>query len=140
MNNSSLQHSGGSAVGRLYTMAKTLLQYVVSMGLIFLCLIAGTNIQHLLGISIPGSIIGMLILFGLLASGLVPSDWVKPGASLFIRYMVLLFVPISVGLMEHFDMLIANALPIFASAVGGTLIVLVVLGLMLDRMLKGGQK
>ncbi len=121
-------------------MAKTLLQYVVSMGLIFLCLVAGINIQHLLGISIPGSIIGMLILFALLASGLVPSDWVKPGASLFIRYMVLLFVPISVGLMEHFDMLIANALPILASAVGGTLIVLVVLGLMLDRMLKGGQK
>ncbi|KJY83360.1 membrane protein [Vibrio galatheae] len=121
-------------------MAKTLLQYVVSMGLIFLCLIAGINIQHLLGTAIPGSIIGMLILFGLLASGLVPSDWVKPGASLFIRYMVLLFVPISVGLMEHFDMLLANAVPILASAVGGTLIVLVVLGLMLDRMLKGGQK
>ncbi|CAK4067731.1 CidA/LrgA family protein [Vibrio sp. 16] len=121
-------------------MAKTVLKYVVSMGLIFLCLIAGINIQHLLGISIPGSIIGMLILFGLLASGLVPVDWVRPSASLFIRYMVLLFVPISVGLMEHFDMLLANALPILASAVGGTFIVLVLLGLMLDRMLKGGQK
>jgi holin-like protein len=121
-------------------MAKTLLQYVVSIGLIFLCLLAGINIQHLLDISIPGSIIGMLILFGLMASGLVPSDWLKPGATLFIRYMVLLFVPISVGLMQHFDMLIDNALPILASAVGGTLIVLVLLGLMLDRMLKGGQK
>lgn len=121
-------------------MAKTLLQYVVSIGLIFLCLLAGINIQHLVNISIPGSIIGMLILFGLMASGLVPSDWVKPGATLFIRYMVLLFVPISVGLMQHFDMLIDNALPILASAVGGTLIVLVLLGLMLDRMLKGGQK
>jgi len=110
------------------------------MGLIFLCLLAGINIQHLLETSIPGSIIGMLILFGLMASGLVPSDWVKPSANLFIRYMVLLFVPISVGLMDHFDMLVANALTVLASAVGGTLIVIVLLGLMLDRLLKRGNK
>ncbi|EGU36457.1 hypothetical protein VII00023_04922 [Vibrio ichthyoenteri ATCC 700023] len=121
-------------------MAKTFLKYAVSMGLIFLCLLAGINIQQLVSTSIPGSIIGMLILFALMASGLVPSDWVKPSANLFIRYMILLFVPISVGLMEHFDTLINNALPILASAVGGTLIVLVTLGLFLDRLLKKGNK
>ncbi|EGU31472.1 CidA/LrgA family protein [Vibrio scophthalmi] len=121
-------------------MAKTFLKYAVSMGLIFLCLLAGTNIQQLVGTSIPGSIIGMLLLFALMASGLVSSDWVKPSANLFIRYMILLFVPISVGLMEHFDTLIHNALPILASAVGGTLIVLVTLGLFLDRLLKKGNK
>lgn len=63
--------------------------------------------------------------------GLVKVDWVKPGATLFIRYMILLFVPISVGLMQHFDMLLANALPIIASAVGGSLIVLVSLAWLL---------
>ena len=110
------------------------------MGLIFLCLLAGTHIQNFVGTSIPGSIIGMLILFGLMASGLVSADWVKLSANLFIRYMILLFVPISVGLMDHFDTLINNALPILASAVGGTLIVLVTLGLFLDRLLKKGNK
>lgn len=110
------------------------------MGLIFLCLLAGSSIQQFVGTSIPGSIIGMLILFSLMASGLVPSEWVKPSANLFIRYMILLFVPISVGLMEHFDTLVDNALPILASAVGGTLIVIVTLGLFLDRLLKKGNK
>ncbi|MEH0689743.1 CidA/LrgA family protein [Vibrio cholerae] len=117
-------------------MPRTLLHYFISFGLIFLCLIAGLNIQQWLETSIPGSIIGMLILFSLMASGLVPSKWVKPGATLFIRYMVLLFVPISVGLMEHFDLLYHNAWPILASAIGGTAIVLVSLGWMLDRLLK----
>ncbi|MBA5762989.1 CidA/LrgA family protein [Vibrio sp. 404] len=121
-------------------MAQNLLKYVVSMGLILLCLLAGVNIQNLLGTSIPGSIIGMLILFGLMAGGLVPGEWVKPSANLFIRYMILLFVPISVGLMDHFDTLISNALPILAAAVGSTFIVLIALGLMLDRLLKRGQK
>ncbi|MGY3569870.1 CidA/LrgA family protein [Vibrio paucivorans] len=121
-------------------MGNKILKYIVSMGLIFLCLFAGTALQSLLGVSVPGSVFGMLMLFGLMASGLVPVDWVQPSASLFIRFMVLLFVPISVGLMVHFDMLIANALPILASAVGGTIIVMVTLGLFLDRFLNKGNK
>ncbi|CAH8208057.1 conserved membrane hypothetical protein [Vibrio aestuarianus] len=123
-----------------FFMLNTFAKYIVSLGLILLCLLAGINLQTWLGISIPGSIIGMLILFALMASGLVPVEWVKPSASLFIRYMILLFVPISVGLMEHFEILINNALPILASAVGGTLIVLVSLGWLLDRFLKKGNK
>ncbi len=77
----------------------------------------------------------MLVLFLSMAIGIVKVEWVKPGASLLIRYMILLFVPISVGLMEHFDMLLANALPIIASAIGGSLIVLVSLGWLLQRIL-----
>ncbi len=77
----------------------------------------------------------MLVLFLSMAIGIVKVEWVKPGASLLIRYMILLFVPISVGLMEHFDMLIANALPIIASAIGGSVIVLVSLSWLLQRIL-----
>ncbi len=121
-------------------MIQTVLKYIVSIGMIFLCLLAGNNIQSWLGISIPGSIIGMLILFGLLVSGWLPVEWVKPGTSLFIRYMVLLFIPTSVGLMVHFDLLLDNIWPILASAIGGTTIVLVTLSYTLDRLLKkGGQ-
>ncbi|MCG3723725.1 CidA/LrgA family protein [Vibrio cincinnatiensis] len=119
---------------------KTAAQYLVSMGLIFLCLWAGITIQHWLGIAIPGSIIGLLLLFALLVSGLVPVEWVRPSAHLFIRYMILLFVPISVGLMVHFDMLLNNLWPILASAIGGTVLVLVSLGFVLDRLLKKGEK
>lgn len=121
-------------------MIKKIAQYCVSMALIFLCLLAGIQLQTWLGIAIPSSIIGLLILFGLMASGLVPAEWVKPSATFLIRYMILLFVPVSVGLMVHFDTLFTNIAPILASAIGGTLIVMVSLGLMLDRMLKKGKK
>ncbi|WP_391856470.1 CidA/LrgA family protein [Vibrio cidicii] len=114
---------------------KTLLGLMLSFGLIFLSLNIGMAISHWLETSIPASVIGMLVLFLAMASGLVKVEWVKPGASLLIRYMILLFVPISVGLMEHFDLLLANALPILASAIGGTLIVLVSLSWLLDRIL-----
>ncbi len=116
-------------------MIKTLLKYIIALCIIFGCLFVGTTIQHMLGIAIPGSIIGMLLLFVLLATGIFNVEWIRPGASLFIRHMMFLFVPISVGLMVHFDMLKHNALPIIASVIGGSLIVMVTLGLALDKYL-----
>ncbi len=113
-----------------------LIHLLISFALIMGALGIGNTIQTFTGISVPGSVLGMLVLFLSMALGLVKVEWVKPGATLFIRYMILLFVPISVGLMQHLDMLIANALPIFASAVGGSLIVLVSLAWFLDYLLK----
>lgn len=110
--------------------------YLVSFSVIMLCLFIGNAIQNLLSVSIPGSIFGMLILFFLLISGVIRPKWVEPSAQLFMRYMMILFVPISVGLMTHFDMLQANAWTILISAVGGSCIVLILLSLGLDRVLK----
>ncbi|MFA0085502.1 CidA/LrgA family protein [Vibrio sp. E150_011] len=121
-------------------MIKTVLHYILSFALIFAALFAGNTIQSLLDVSIPGSVFGMLLLFTLMATGILPVKAVQPGAHAFIRYMILLFVPVSVGLMNHFDTLIDNALPILASAVGGTMIVLVCLSVFLDRFLKKGNK
>lgn len=116
-------------------MPKKILNYALSFALIMLCLWGGNAIQHFFSLSVPGSIFGMLILFALLVSGLVKVDWVKPGAQLFIRYMIILFVPISVGLMDHFPLLVDNALSIFASSVGATTLVLVILALGLQKIL-----
>ncbi len=116
-------------------MLKKILQYLVSCGLIMGSLTVGISIQQYLSLSIPGSIIGMLLLFLLMISGLAPVEWVKPTAQLFIRYMVLLFVPISVGLIQYGELLTQNALPILAGTVGGTVIVLVTLAKMLEHIL-----
>ncbi|MBF9000134.1 MULTISPECIES: CidA/LrgA family protein [Vibrio] len=121
-------------------MLNTLFKYIVSFALIFISLAIGNWIQKMLGVAVPGSIFGMLILFALLASGLAPVDWVRPGCHIFIRYMMLLFVPISVGLMNHFDMLLDNAWSILASAIGGSAIVMVTLSLILDRYLNTDKK
>jgi holin-like protein len=90
-------------------------QYLRAFIFIYLCLYAGTFIASLLPITIPGSIIGMLILFVLLALQIIPAKWVKPGCSVLIRYMALLFVPIGVGVMQYYDLLKAQYGPILVS-------------------------
>lgn len=109
-------------------------RYVRAFLIIYLCLFAGNGIAALLPITIPGSIIGMLLLFSLLASQILPVQWVKPGCHLLIRYMALLFVPISVGIMSYTDILSAQFGPIVVSCVVSTLMVLVIVGLTSQKM------
>ncbi len=118
-------------------MTNKLIRYITSLAIILIALGLGTLTQQFLHLAIPGSVIGMLLLFFALASGLVKPEWVKPSSSLFIRYMILLFIPISVGLMEHFDLLIENAITILASTMGATFIVIIGLSSLLERILVG---
>ncbi|WP_409308859.1 CidA/LrgA family protein [Pectobacterium sp. B1J-3] len=103
-------------------------QYLRAFALIYLCLLAGNAISALLPLTIPGSIIGMLVLFALLASQILPSTWVKPGCHLLIRYMALLFVPIGVGVMSYYELLKQQFGPIVVSCAISTFIVMLVVG------------
>ncbi len=109
-------------------------RYLRAFAIIYLCLYAGIGISALLPITIPGSILGMLVLFALLASQILPVAWVRPGCHLLIRYMALLFVPISVGIMTYGDILSAQFGPIVVSCVLSTLMVLVIVALTSQRM------
>ncbi|MDD9340318.1 MAG: CidA/LrgA family protein, partial [Providencia heimbachae] len=80
-------------------------QYLRAFAILYLCLIVGNLISTLLPFSIPGSIVGMLILFILLALQIVPAHWAQPGCSILLKNMTILFVPIGVGIMNYYDLL-----------------------------------
>lgn len=103
-------------------------KYIRAIALIYLCLFIGNTIASLLPIAIPGSIIGMLVLFVLLSWQVLPANWLKPGCHLFIRYMVLLFVPIGVGVMKYYNQIVDDLLPLVVSCLVSTLLVFVVVG------------
>ncbi|PSW14748.1 hypothetical protein C9I98_21420 [Photobacterium sanctipauli] len=114
--------------------------YLRSFFIIFVCLMIGKAIQHYTQIAIPGSIIGMLVLFGLLSSGFIPSPWAMAGCHLLIRHMALLFVPVGVGLINYLDLLQANAMIILLSTLGSSIVVFIVLGLALQYKETGKEK
>ncbi|OAN17944.1 hypothetical protein A3K86_03230 [Photobacterium jeanii] len=104
------------------------MSYLRAFSIILICLFLGKSSQSLLGLPIPGSIIGMLLLFGLLSAGLIRANWVQSGCHILIRYMALLFVPVGVGLMDHLSLISANSLPILLSTIGSSLVVFLVIG------------
>lgn len=69
---------------------------IVFLWLIFL---VASYIVAQTGIPLPGGVLGMIIMFILLATGIIPERMVKVGADLLLSHLTLLFIPIAVGLM-----------------------------------------
>lgn len=102
----------------------TLWHYLRAFIVLYLCLFAGNLISALLPFSVPGSIVGLLILFGLLAFQLVPLRWVKPGGNILLKNMSLLFIPIGVGVMNYYELLSQQLFPIVLACVVSTFAVM----------------
>ena len=96
--------------------------------IIFGCLAVGELIVWLTDISIPSSIIGMLLLAALLQMKAVKLDWVKGMSDFLIGNLGFFFVPPGVALMLYFDLIKAEWLPIIVATVVSTILVLITTG------------
>lgn len=96
--------------------------------IIFVCLAVGEVIVWLTGITIPSSIIGMLLLTTLLQLRAIKLEWVKGMSDFLISNMGFFFVPPGVALMLYLDLIKAELLPIVVATVVSTVLVLVVTG------------
>jgi holin-like protein len=72
------------------------------------------SLLHRVGLPIPGGVLGLLLFFVALQFKLLKLKWVEKAAGLMLRHMVLLFVPLTVGLMEMGPILSKQALAITA--------------------------
>lgn len=97
-------------------------------GIIFACLLAGELIAMIPGVSIPGSIIGMLVLTVLLERKVVKPDSIAPLCRFLIKNMAFFFVPPGVALMLYFDIIAAEWIPITVATVVSIFLVIVVTG------------
>ena len=96
--------------------------------IIFGCLAVGELIVWLTGITIPSSIIGMLLLTACLQMKLIKIEWVKEMADFLISNLGFFFVPPGVAVMLYFDLIKAELWPILTASVVSTVLVLAVTG------------
>lgn len=94
---------------------------------------------HRAGLPLPGGVLGLLALFLALQTGLVRLQWIARTADLLLRHMVLLFVPLTVGLMEMRQVLQRQAAALLVSLVVSWAAVILTTGL-LGRWLLPGAK
>lgn len=112
---------------------------LLGLFIILLCQVLGELLVALVGLPIPGPVLGMLILFaGLVCHGEVP-DCLRLPAENLLRYLALLFVPAGVGLIQHLDLVQAQWLVILLTLVGSTAIALLASGWLFQRLLPRGS-
>ncbi|SHI48713.1 holin-like protein [Malonomonas rubra DSM 5091] len=98
------------------------------MVLLLLFQFVGEGLSRLLGLPIPGNVIGMALMLLALVQGWVKVKWLEQAADLLLSYMALFFVPAGVGVMLYFDLIAREWLPIVAGTVISTFVVLAVTG------------
>lgn len=97
-------------------------------GIIFACLLAGELVAMIPGLSVPGSIIGMLILTFLLDRKIVSPKTISPICRFLISNMTFFFVPPGVALMLYFDIIADEWLPITVATLVSIFLVIAVTG------------
>ena len=114
---------------RLYMVQKSFL-LARSLVILYIMLYLGNLIAHYVPAGVPGSIWGLLLLFLGLTTRLIHLDWIYLGASLLIRFMAVLFVPVSVGIIKYSDLLIEQVNILLIPNVVSTCVTLVIMGLL----------
>lgn len=78
-----------------------LIKIILQIALLSFLTMVGNGIQQVLHLSIPGSVIGMLLLFGLLSTNIIRESWVREGSNLVIKHLTFFFIPATVGVLDY---------------------------------------
>lgn len=107
---------------------RNIFEFIRGIALIFVFTGIGKWIAGLLPIPFPGSIIALILLFVALTMGIVKLEWVLMSANVFLKYMVILFIPLAVGLINYFDVILQNWVVIVFSILFTTSFILISVG------------
>ncbi|MFD1336411.1 CidA/LrgA family protein [Oceanobacillus iheyensis] len=88
----------------------------------------GTWIHDFLNLTLPGSVIGMMLLFVLLSTGLVKPSWVDKGALLLVKHLPLFFIPATVGIISFLHLFAGSGIFLIAIIIVSTALVIVISG------------
>lgn len=112
----------------LHKLFELLRSFLILYGILFI----GEWIAKLIPIGIPASILGLLILFLCLVLRIIPLHWVLFSANLLVRYMAVLFVPVSVGVIKYTDLLVEQFSILLLPNILSTMLGLVVIAFLAD--------
>jgi len=108
--------------------------------LLLLFQLAGEAISLLLNLPIPGPVIGMALLFAVLALRGGPGIELRETAQQLLQHLSLLFVPAGVGVMLHWQRMADEWLPIVVSLVASTFVTIAVTAWVLRALIRHGLK
>lgn len=80
------------------------MKMMFQIGILFLVCLAGHAISVLLPFPVPGTVIGMILLFLLLLFKLVKADHMKPLSEFLLKNMAFFFVPAGVNILANLDL------------------------------------
>lgn len=104
------------------------MKYLKQMGIILCIAFLGEIMKAILPLPVPANIYGILFMLGALLSGVLKVDQIRETSNFLIEIMPILFVPVSVGLMDSWEILKGSWIQYFVIAMVSTVAVMVISG------------
>lgn len=122
--------------GKVVMQRNRWLQIGALVGLWWLC----DALARHLALPVPGGVLGMLLVLGLLLGGGLRARWFSRGAASLLDHMVLFFVPAVMALMNHPELLGGIGLKILAVILISTVAVMVGTAAVVELLLRWRQR
>ncbi|WP_310832729.1 CidA/LrgA family protein [Paenibacillus pedocola] len=103
-----------------------IIRVIAEVGLLYVFYLIGDYLQKLLHLPVPGSIVGLLLLFVLLLLRIVPVKLIENGSSFILAYLPMFFIPATAGIMNHLDIFSGRGLLLIAILVVSSVLTMVV--------------
>lgn len=100
----------------------------------------GEVLRRVLGIPIPGNVLGFGLLAVALFAGIIRVEAVAQAAKLLLDHLTLFFAPVIVGIVLYKELFRTQWLPMMSAIVVSTAITLVLVGKLADIYLEGGSR
>lgn len=109
---------------------------IYGLFIIFFFLALGNFVSDIIGGFIPGSVVGMLLLFVALLLKIVKADEIRGTANVFTQNMALFFLPAGVGVITATEILGKYWAAIVISSIISSILVIAAVGLIQQKMEK----
>ncbi|GGH16326.1 CidA/LrgA family protein [Paenibacillus segetis] len=103
-----------------------ILRIIAQVLFLYLFSLLGEYLQQLLHLPIPGSIVGLLLLFVLLLCKIVPVKWIEDGSTAVLAYLPLFFIPATAGIVNHMDIFSGRGLLLIGILIVSSVLTMVV--------------
>lgn len=104
------------------------MKYVRQSSIIFGITMVGEFLNALLPLPVPAGVYGLFLLLAGLCTGIVKLEYVEETGNFLLEIMPLMFIPVTVGLIENYDLMKAVAVPLVVISVVSTVAVMAVTG------------
>ena len=106
----------------------SILKFTVQVFLLWVIYFLSIWVVKTFHIPLPGGVLGMIILFGLLSTGVIKERWLTTATTPLLKHLTFFFIPIAVELMQWGDLFIQKGYLLFLPLVISTLVALLTTG------------
>lgn len=115
-------------MGRKEVFVMQIIRTIAQIGILTIYYYLGVVIVNLTGIFIPASIVGLILLWLSLYFKLIKVQYIQDGATFFLAFLTLFFIPSTIGVVDHPELLSKAGLYLILAVIISTLFTIALTG------------